>query len=51
MDQEKKLQINELMNYFQPIVVLTSTASEGVQWIFSKITFLKSVHQAEKNEL
>ena len=25
MDQEKKLQIHEFMNYFEPIVVLTST--------------------------
>ena len=31
--------------------LLTSVTSEGAQWIFSKITFLKSVHQAEKNEL
>ena len=31
--------------------LLTSMTSEGAQWIFSKITFLKSVHQAEKNEL
>ena len=29
----------------------TSTTSEVAEWIFSKITFLKSVHQAEKNEL
>jgi hypothetical protein len=29
----------------------TSATSEGAQGIFSKITFLKSVHQAEKNEL
>ena len=25
--------------------------SEEAEWIFSKIIFLKSVHQAEKNEL
>ena len=31
--------------------LLTSTASEGAQWFFSKITFFKSVDQAEKNEL
>ena len=31
--------------------LLTSTTSEGAQWIFSKNTFLKSVDQAEKNEL
>ena len=31
--------------------LLTSTASKVAEWIFSKITFLKSVHQAEKNEL
>ena len=31
--------------------LLTSTTSEEAQWIFSKITFLKSVDQAEKNEL
>ena len=31
--------------------LLTSTTSEGTQWIFSKITFLKSGDQAEKNEL
>ena len=28
--------------------LLTSTTSEGAQWIFSKNTFLKSVDQAEK---
>ena len=31
--------------------LLASATSERAQWIFSKITFLKSVHQAEKNEL
>ena len=31
--------------------LLTSTTLEVSQWIFSKITFLKPVHQAEKNEL
>ena len=31
--------------------LLTSMTSEGAQWIFSKNTFLKSVDQAEKNEL
>ena len=31
--------------------LLTSTTSEVAEWIFSKITFFKSVHQAEKNEL
>ena len=31
--------------------LLTSTTSEGAQWIFSKNTFLKSVDEAEKNEL
>ena len=31
--------------------LLTSMTSEGAWWIFSKITFLKSVDQAEKNEL
>ena len=31
--------------------LLTSTTSEEAQWIFSKNTFLKSVDQAEKNEL
>ena len=31
--------------------LLTSTTSEEAQWIFSKITFLKSVDQPEKNEL
>ena len=31
--------------------LLTSTTSKEAQWIFPKITFLKSVHQAEKNEL
>ena len=31
--------------------LLTSTTSEMAQWIFSKNTFLKSVDQAEKNEL
>ena len=30
--------------------LLTSTTSEWAQWIFSKITFLKSVHSKEKNE-
>ena len=29
----------------------TTATSEGAQEFFSKITFLKSVHQAEKNEL
>jgi hypothetical protein len=29
----------------------TSITSEGAQSFFSKITFLKSVDQAEKNEL
>ena len=33
------------------IDLLTSTTSEEAEWIFSKIVFLKSVHQAEKNEL
>ena len=31
--------------------LLTSTTSEGAQWIFLKNTFLKSVDQTEKNEL
>ena len=31
--------------------LLTSMTSEEAQWIFSKNTFLKSVDQAEKNEL
>ena len=31
--------------------LLTSTTSEVAQWIFSKNMFLKSVDQAEKNEL
>ena len=31
--------------------LLTSTTSKGAQGIFSKNTFFKSVHQAEKNEL
>ena len=31
--------------------LLTSMTSEEAEWIFSKIIFLKSVHQAEKNEL
>jgi hypothetical protein len=31
--------------------LLTSMTSEEAQWCFSKITFFKSVHQAEKNEL
>ena len=31
--------------------LLTSTTSEGAQWIFSRNTFIKSVAQAEKNEL
>ena len=31
--------------------LLTSMTSKGAQWFFSKITFLKSVHLAEKNEL
>ena len=31
--------------------LLTSTTLEVAQWFFSKITFLKSVDQAEKNEL
>ena len=31
--------------------LLTLMTSEGAQWIFSKINFLKSVDQAEKNEL
>ena len=31
--------------------LLTSTTSERAKWIFSKITFLKSGHQVEKNEL
>ena len=31
--------------------LLTSTTSEEAEWIFSKIIFLKSVYQAEKNEL
>ena len=43
---EKKLGHSDLKND-----LLTSTTSEGALWIFSKITFLKSVHQAEKNEL
>ena len=30
---------------------LTSMTSEGAQWIFMKITFLKSGNYAEKNEL
>ena len=32
-------------------MTLTSMTSEEAQWIFSKITFLKSVDQDEKNEL
>ena len=31
--------------------LLTSTTSEWAQWFFSKITFLNSGDQAEKNEL
>ena len=31
--------------------LLTSTTSEVAEWIFSKTTFFKSAHQAEKNEL
>ena len=31
--------------------LLTSMTSEVAQWFFSKITFLKSVPQAEENEL
>ena len=31
--------------------LMTSTTSEVTQWIFSKIKFLKSVHQTEENEL
>jgi hypothetical protein len=31
--------------------LLTPMTSKGAQWIFSKITFLKSVNQAERNEL
>ena len=31
--------------------LLTSMTSEVAEWIFSKNTFFKSVHQAEKNEL
>ena len=38
--------VSDLENDF-----LTSTTSEWAQWFFSKITFLKSGDQAEKNEL
>ena len=31
--------------------LLTSTTSEVAEWFFSKTTFFKPVHQAEKNEL
>ena len=31
--------------------LLTSRTSEGAQWFFSKITFLKSVHSKEKDEV
>ena len=42
---------NENLWKLDEIQNLASVTSEGAQWIFSKITFLKSVHQAEKNEL
>ena len=31
--------------------LVTSSTYEGAQWIFSKISFLKSVHEIEKDEL
>ena len=31
--------------------LVTSLTYEGAQWIFSKISFLKSVHEIEKDEL
>ena len=37
MDQEKKLEIHEFMNYFEPIVVLTSMGSSvGTSTITSR---------------
>jgi hypothetical protein len=41
-----KFGLSDLKNY-----LLTSMTSEGAGWIFSKIAFFKSVHQADKDEL
>ena len=46
---ENLLKLDEIQNLKNDL--LTSATSELAQQIFSKITFLKSGDQAEKNEL
>ena len=48
------LKLEEIQNLASVTSKMTSTTSktsEVAEWIFSKITFFKSVHQAEENEL
>ena len=46
LDEIKKFGLSDLEND-----LLTSMTSEEAEWFFSKIIFLKSVDQAEKNVL
>ena len=50
---ENLLKLDEIQNLVRDLEndLLTSTTSEMAQPVFSKNTFLKSVDQAEKNEL
>ena len=42
---------DEIQNLARATSKMSSTTLEGTQWVFLKVTFLKSVHQAEENEI